>query len=61
MKKFAATYSECVQIGIDEFNQVRTTKVFSYSDSIQDVMGWLLSIGVKEPHITSVVISDVSE
>lgn len=59
--KFAATYSECVQIGEYEYHQVRTTKVFDYSQSINDVMDWLVSLGVKSPQITSVTISDVSE
>ena len=61
MKKFAATYSEPVQIGENEFLQVRTTKVFCYSESINSIMSWLESLGVKEPGITSVAISDVSE
>lgn len=59
--KFAATYIKCVQIGEYEYHQVRTTRVFDYSHSISDVMDWLVSIGVKNPHITSVIISDVSE
>lgn len=59
MKQFAATYSEAVQIGQDEWAQVRTTKVFYYSDSFELVMDWLREMGVKNPTISSVVISDV--
>lgn len=61
MRQFAATYSEAVQIGECEWAQVRTTKVFSYSDSIHSVMIWLESLGVKSPSIASVVISDVDQ
>ena len=60
-KKFAATYSEAVQIGEYEYKQIRTTKVFSYRDSILNVIDWLKSIGVKNPSINSVDISEVSE
>jgi hypothetical protein len=60
-KKFAATYSEAVQIGEYEYKQLRTTKVFSYSDSFLNVIDWLKSIGVKNPSINSVDISEVSE
>lgn len=60
-KKFAATYSEAVQIGEHEFKQVKTTKVFSYRDSFLKVIEWLESIGVKNPDINSVEISGVDE
>ena len=60
-KKFAATYSEAVQIGENEYKQVRTTKVFSYRDSFLKVIEWLESIGVKGPNINSVDISEVTE
>ena len=60
-KKFAATYSECVQIGEYEYKQLRTTKVFSYGDSFLNVIDWLKSIGVKNPSVSSVDISEVSE
>lgn len=58
-KKFAATYSECVQIGTDEFKQVKKTKVFLYGESFVNVMEWLESIGVKNPTLNSVDISEV--
>lgn len=60
-KKFAATYSEAVQIGEYEFKQIRTTKIFSYRDSVLKVIEWLESIGVKNPDINSVEISEVDE
>ena len=60
-KKFAATYSEAVQIGEYEYKQLRTTKVFSYEDSFLKVIEWLESIGVKDPDINSVDISGVDE
>lgn len=58
-KRFAATYSDVVQIGENEYKQVRTTKVFSYRDSFLKVIEWLKSIGVKDPNVNSVDISEV--
>ena len=60
-KRFVATYSQAVQIGEYEFRQVRTSRVFNYSDSFSVVMGWLEHIGVKEPALSDVDISEVSE
>lgn len=61
MRRFAATYSEAVQIGESEWQQVRTTKVFCYSDSLELVMSWLASLGVKNPSLSSVTLSEVDE
>lgn len=60
-KKFAATYSEAVQIGEHEYKQIKTTKIFYYSDSFLRVIEWLESIGAKNPDINSVDISGVDE
>lgn len=60
-KRFVATYSQAVQIGEYEFRQVKTSRVFNYSDSFNDVMGWLKCIGVKEPTLSSVDISEMDE
>lgn len=60
-KKFAATYSEPFQVGEHEHRQIRMTKVFSYRDSFLKVIEWLKSIGVKNPNINSVDISEVDE
>lgn len=59
--KFVATYSQAVQIGEYEFGQVRTSKVFNYTDSLSEVMDWLEYIGVKEPTLNSVDISELDE
>lgn len=51
---FTAIYSEPVQIGPDEWKQVRSTKEFSYNSTMNEVMDWLKCLGVKEPDINSV-------
>lgn len=61
IKKFAATYSEAVQIGEHEFKQVRVTKVFSYDNSVLDVIKWLESINVRGASLSSVTISEVHD
>lgn len=60
-KMFAATYSECVQIGECEYKQIHLTKVFSYDKSISEIIDWLKSLNVKNPDINSVTISEVCE
>ena len=59
MKKFAATYSTTVQISYDDFTVHRTTKVFDNSQSMQDVLDWVESLGVRNPDINSVILSDL--
>lgn len=59
--KFVATYTSCVQIGIDTFTDNSISKVFDYSKSIQDVMDWLSSIGVKNPTLSDVRLSELME
>lgn len=61
IKKFAATYSEAVQIGEYEFKQVRVTKVFSYDNSVLDVIKWLESLNVRGASLNSVTLSEVSD
>lgn len=61
VKKFAATYSECVQVGEYEFKQIHLTKVFSYENSISEVVDWLKSLNVKNPDLNSVTLSEVCE
>lgn len=59
--KFVATYTSCVQVGIDTFNDKSVSKVFDYSKSMQDVMDWLGSIGVKNPTLPDVRLSELME
>lgn len=61
VQRFVATYSQAVQVGEYEFRQVRVSKVFNYTDSISEVMDWLEFIGVKEPTLNSVDISELCE
>ncbi len=59
MKKFAATYTETVQVSYDDFKLVRTTKIFDNSQSMQDVLIWVESLGHRNPDITDVIFSAV--
>lgn len=59
--KFVATYTSCVQVGIDTFTDKSVSKVFDYSKSMQDAMDWLTSIGVKNPTLLDVRLSELME
>ncbi len=58
--KFVATITNCVQVGPDDYETRRDSKVFDYSESFSDVMLWA-SIYTKNPTINSIVISDFDE
>lgn len=57
--KFVATYTSCVQVGIDTFTDKSVSRVFDYQASMQDVMDWLSSIGVKNPTLSDVRLSEL--
>ena len=57
MKKFAATYTTCVQISPDDFKTERITKVFDNSQSMQEVLDWVESLGHRNPDVTDVIFS----
>lgn len=59
--KFVATYTSCVQVGIDTFTDKSVSKVFDYSAPMQNVMDWLESIGVKNPTLSDVRLSELME
>lgn len=59
--KFVATYTSCVQIGIDTFTDNSVSKVFDYQAPMQDVMDWLGSLGVKNPTLSDVRLSELME
>lgn len=59
--KFVATYTSCVQVGIDTFTDKNVSKVFDYSKSMQDIMDWLTSIGVNNPTLSDVRLSEIME
>ena len=59
--KFAATYTTCEQISPDDFNTVRVTKIFDISQSVQEVLEWVKSLGVRDPDINSVDFSALAE
>lgn len=59
--KFVATYTSCVQVGMDTFTDHGISKVFDYQAPMQDVMDWLGSIGVKNPTLSDVRLSELME
>ena len=60
-KKFVVTHSDYVRVNPEEFRLERTSKVFSDTSSIGDILEWLRSMGVKQPRITGVDFSDLDE
>lgn len=59
--KFVATYTSCVQVGIDTFTDKSVSRVFDYQAPMQDVMDWLGSIGVRNPTLSDVRLSELME
>lgn len=53
-----ATICVCAQVGIDEFRDYRTSKVFYIKTSIGDILEWAKKSGLKEPHINDIVFSE---
>lgn len=56
--KVVATLSAPVQIGVDEWKQVRTSRVFSADRSIANMLTWAESEGIKSPTINDLTLSD---
>lgn len=60
--KFVATYTDCVQIGEFSFQDYTISKVFDYSQSLQDVMFWLEhTVKVENPTLNNVKLSHLYE
>ena len=57
-KKIVVTLSQPVQIGVDEWKQVRTSRVFSVSRPIADMLRWAKSEGVVNPTISDLALSE---
>lgn len=59
--KFVATYTTCAQVGENSWQEYKMSKVFDYVQPLSDVMMWLESLGVKEPNLSCVELSDLIE
>lgn len=58
--KIVVTISAAVQIGVDEWKQVYTSRVFSADRSIKDMLLWAETEGFKEPKIYDLQLSEYS-
>jgi hypothetical protein len=59
--KFVATIKGCGQVGENSYQDYAVSKVFEYSQPLNDVMTWLVSQGYKNPNITDVTLSHLHE
>lgn len=57
--KFVATYTTCAQVGENSWQEYKRSKVFDYVQPLSDVMMWLESLGVKEPNLSCITLSDL--
>ena len=55
--KFIATVTSCVQVGPNDYETQRYSKVFDYSESMNDVMAWCSSVYHGDHNVNSVVLS----
>lgn len=56
--KIVVTISNCVQIGEDHFKQVFTSRVFSTSRPVNDLLAWAKSTGFKNPTVSDLQFSE---
>ena len=59
--KFVATITSCIQVGPNDFDTQRYSKVFDYSESMSDVMAWATTLYCGELTINSVVLSHLDD
>ena len=57
----AATYTDCVQRGLDYWVNKPITKVFPESASFADVFAWARSAGMADIKLSDLVFSEVVE
>ena len=57
--KIAATYTVCVQVGLDAYRDKHLTKTFLLEDSFFDIFQWAKSIGVDDPKLSDFVFSEL--
>ncbi len=61
IEKVAVTVITCIQIGMDTWKDVGTTKVFDQNSSIGDILIWARTIGGKSASMSTIKITDVVE
>lgn len=59
--KFVATITSCIQVGPNDFDTQRYSKVFDYSESMSDVMAWATTLYCGEHTVNSVVLSHLDD
>lgn len=59
--KLVCTISACIQVGEDEFVQHRMSKVFDKKCSIEEMLSFAESCGIKNPQINDLILSDLAE
>ncbi len=57
-KQIVVTLSQPVQIGAYEWRQHHVSRTFVVSRSIGDMLSWAESEGVKNPHISDLLLSE---
>lgn len=59
--KFVATITSCIQVGQNDFDTQRHSKVFDYSESMSDVMAWATTLYCAEHTVNSIVLSHLDD
>ena len=59
--KFVATITSCIQVGPNDFETRRDSKVFDYSASMLDVTKWASTLYSVDHNVNSVVLSHLDE
>ena len=55
--RIIATVSGYKQVGENTFRDIHTSKIFSMSASIQEMLDWAKSTGIKNPEIHDLLLS----
>ena len=56
--KIAATVTDCVQVGTDQWRDINKTKMFDSSDSIDSIVAWAKTIN-KAHDFHSISLSEI--
>ena len=57
-KKIVVTISDAVQIGENAWKQVYTSRIFSISRPVKDMLTWAENEGFKNPKISDLQLSE---
>ena len=57
-EKIVVTISAPVQIGMDEWKQVRTSRIFSITRPVKDMLSWAEAEGFQNPKISDLLFSE---